>query len=100
MLDNNDKNKMATPQQRAQTVSWYVKDRLFATPVQDLHGLRTHILHTIATLPKDMLDRTWYKIEHTLDIVRATNGAHIDMFCCVAMCGIENSCQDGGRSRE
>ncbi|KAJ9587544.1 hypothetical protein L9F63_019024 [Diploptera punctata] len=37
----------------------YVKDRVFATPVQDLHDLRTCILDTIATAPINILDRTW-----------------------------------------
>ena len=57
----------------------YVKDRVFATPVQDLHDLRTRILDTIATVPMDMLDRTWHEIDYRLDIVRATNGAHIEV---------------------
>ncbi|KAJ9587270.1 hypothetical protein L9F63_019201 [Diploptera punctata] len=58
----------------------YVKDRVFATPVQDLHDLRTRTLDTIATVPIDMLDRMWHEIEYRLDIVRATNGAHIEVF--------------------
>ncbi|PSN29648.1 hypothetical protein C0J52_28432, partial [Blattella germanica] len=57
----------------------YVKYRLFATPVEDLHDLRTRILDTTETIPMDMLDRTWHEIEHRLDIVRATNGAHIEV---------------------
>ena len=65
----------------------YVKDLVFATPVQDLHDLRTHILDTIARVQMDILDRTWHKIKYRLDIVRATNGAHIVVLCvCVCLC--------------
>ncbi|PSN48415.1 hypothetical protein C0J52_12092, partial [Blattella germanica] len=64
----------------------YVKGRVFATPVHDLHDLRTRILDTTGTIPMDMLDRTWHEIEYRLDIVYATNGSHL-----VCVCGNENS---------
>jgi hypothetical protein len=36
--------------------------------------------NTIATVPVDMLERTWQEIEYRLDIVRATNGAHVEVY--------------------
>ena len=57
----------------------HVKDRVFATPVQDIHDLQTRILDTTGTIPMDMLDRTWHEIEYRLDIVHATNGAHVEV---------------------
>ena len=58
----------------------HVKYRVFATPVRNFHDLRTSILDIIATVPMDMLDRTWHGIEYRLYIVRATKGAHIEVF--------------------
>ncbi|PSN42399.1 hypothetical protein C0J52_21658, partial [Blattella germanica] len=57
----------------------YVKVRVFPTSVQDLHDVRTRILDTTGTIPMDMLDRTWHEIEYRLDIVRAANGAHVEV---------------------
>ncbi|KAJ4437430.1 hypothetical protein ANN_17574 [Periplaneta americana] len=50
----------------------YVKDRVFASPVQDLQDLRTRIRDIIATVSMDMLDRTWNELEYILHILRAT----------------------------
>ncbi|PNF39386.1 hypothetical protein B7P43_G13583 [Cryptotermes secundus] len=58
----------------------YVKDRVFVTPVNDFPDLRARILETIATVPMDMLERTWQEIEYRLDIVRATNGANVKIY--------------------
>jgi hypothetical protein len=58
----------------------YEKDRVFVTPVNDLPDLRALIHDTIATVPMDMLERTWQEIEYRLDIVRATNGAHVEVY--------------------
>ena len=61
----------------------YVKDRVFVPPVNDLPDLRARIRETIATVPMDMLERTWQETEYRLDIVRATNGAHVEVYWCV-----------------
>ena len=58
----------------------YVKDRVFVPPVNDLPDLRARIRETIATVPMDMLERTWQETEYRLDIVRATNGAHVEVY--------------------
>lgn len=59
----------------------YVKDRVFATPVNNILELRTQIRRdTIATVTGDILERTWQEVEYRLNIVRATNGAHVEVY--------------------
>ncbi|PNF14991.1 hypothetical protein B7P43_G01527 [Cryptotermes secundus] len=58
----------------------YVNDRVFVPPVNDLPDLRARIRETIATVPTDMLERTWQEIEYRLDTVHATNGAHVEVY--------------------
>ncbi|PNF44007.1 hypothetical protein B7P43_G17057 [Cryptotermes secundus] len=55
-------------------------DRVFVSPVNDLPDLGARIRETIATVPKDMLERTWQEIEYRFDIVRAINGAHVEVY--------------------
>jgi hypothetical protein len=56
----------------------YVKDRVYATPIRDVAGLRRKIADVIRTITSDML-KTWAEIEYRLDILRATNGAHVEV---------------------
>ena len=58
----------------------YVKDRVFATPVNDIGELRTRIRDVIATITGEMLTRTLQEFEYRLGIVRATNGAHVEAY--------------------
>ena len=38
---------------------WYVKDKIFATPVLDITNLKARITDAFATIAKDMLENTW-----------------------------------------
>ena len=58
----------------------YVKDRVIATPVNDIGELRTRIRNLIATITSEMLTRTLQEFECRLDIVRATNGVHVEVY--------------------
>ena len=42
--------------------------------------LKQRISNAIATIDEAMLQRTWQKIEYRLDVLRATNGAHIEVY--------------------
>ena len=54
-------------------VLWgYVKDHVYRTNVRDLQILRTRITEAIASV--------WLEVEYRLDIVRATNGAHTQVY--------------------
>ena len=57
-----------------------MKDRLFATPVNDIGELRTRIRDVIATITGEMLTRTLQEFEYRLDIVRATNGVRVEVY--------------------
>ena len=57
----------------------YVKDRVYQTPVQDLVTLRERIVQAIQAIDVDMLQRVWMEMEYRLDILRATNGAHVEV---------------------
>lgn len=58
----------------------YVKDRVYATPVPDLNTLRRRITEIVASVTQDMLTNTWREIDYRLDVLRATKGAHIEIY--------------------
>ena len=57
-----------------------MKDRVFATPVNDIPELRTRIRDVIATITAEMLVRTLQETECRLDIIHGTNGAHVEVY--------------------
>ena len=58
----------------------YVKDRVYRTPVRDVETLQSRIIEVLATVNEEMLESTWRVIEYRLDILRATNGAHVEVY--------------------
>ena len=58
----------------------YVKDRVYRTPVRDVETLQSRIIDVLATVNEEMLENTWRKFEYRLDILRATNGAHVEVY--------------------
>ena len=58
----------------------YVKDRVYRTPVHDVETLQSRIIEVLATVNEEMLENTWREIEYRLDILRATNGAHVEVY--------------------
>ena len=46
----------------------------------DMTDLNQKISNAIATIDEAMLQRTWQEIEYRLDVLRATNGAHIEVY--------------------
>ena len=48
-----------------------------------LHKLlvaKQKITETFATVTEDMLEKTWREIDHRLDVLRATKGAHVEVY--------------------
>jgi hypothetical protein len=45
-----------------------------------LDDLKTRIRNAISAIPADMLHRTWQELEYHLDVLRATKGAHIEVY--------------------
>jgi hypothetical protein len=57
-----------------------VKDIVYKSKVRDINDLKERIIDAIATADSAMLERTWMEIEYRLDVLRATNGAHVEVF--------------------
>ena len=58
----------------------YVKDKVFSTPVPDITNLKARITDAFATITEEMLENAWREIDYRLDVLRATKGAHVEMY--------------------
>ncbi|KAJ4426723.1 hypothetical protein ANN_26522 [Periplaneta americana] len=58
----------------------FVKDQVYRTPVADLDDLKLRSLLAIQNVTIDILRNTWREVENRLDICRAINGSHVEVF--------------------
>jgi len=58
----------------------YVKDKVFSTPVPDIPNLKAKITDAFTAIPEDMLGNTWRETDYRLDVLRATKGAHVEVY--------------------
>lgn len=58
----------------------HVKNLVYAEKVRDIDHLRQRITAAVASITPDMLTNTWREIEYRLDVCRATNGSHIEIY--------------------
>ena len=58
----------------------YVKDKVFSTPVLNNTNLKARNNRRFATITEDMLQNTWREIDYRLDVLRATKGAHVEVY--------------------
>ena len=58
----------------------YVKNIVYRTKVRDINDLQHRIIQVINAVTINMFARTWQEIEYRLDIVSATDGAHIEVY--------------------
>ena len=58
----------------------YVKDKVFSIPVPDTTNLKARIKDAFATITEDMLENTWREDDYRLDVLRATKGAHVEVY--------------------
>jgi len=58
----------------------YVRDKVFSTPVPDITNLTARITYAFATITEDTLANTWRETEYRLDVLRATKGAHVEVY--------------------
>ena len=58
----------------------YVKDKVFSTPVPDITNLKARITDAFAAITEDMLENTWRETDYRLDVLRATKGAHVEVY--------------------
>ena len=56
---------------------------MFSTPVPDITNLKARITDAFATITEDMLENTWRETDCRLDVLRATKGAHVEVYKCV-----------------
>ena len=57
-----------------------IKYIVYAEKIRNIQHLRERITSAIETVTRNMIQKTWQKIEFRLDDSRATNGAHIEMY--------------------
>ena len=53
---------------------------MFSTPVPDITNLKSRITDAFATITEDMFEKTWREIDYRLDVLRATKGAHVEVY--------------------
>ena len=53
---------------------------MFSTPVPDITNLKARITDGIATVTEHMLENTWRETDYRLDVLRATKGAHVEVY--------------------
>jgi len=58
----------------------YVKGKVFSTPVPDITNLKARITDAFATVTEDILENTWRETDYRLDVLRATKGAHVEVY--------------------
>jgi len=58
----------------------YVQDKEFSTPSPDIINLKARITDAFATITQDMLENTWKETDFRLDVLRATKGAHAEVY--------------------
>jgi len=58
----------------------YVKDNVFSTPVPDITSLKARLTDAFAKITEDMLENTRRETDYRLDVLRATKGAHVEVY--------------------
>jgi hypothetical protein len=58
----------------------YIKDRVYAKKVNNITELKHRIEETLASITQDVLLNVWNEIIYRLDVLRATNGAHVEVY--------------------
>jgi hypothetical protein len=58
----------------------YSKNIVYAEKIRTIQHLQERITSAIENVTRDMIKKTWQQIEFGLDVSRATNGAHIEMY--------------------
>jgi len=53
---------------------------VFSIPVPDITNLKARITDAFSTITEDMLGNTWRETDYRLDILRATKGAHVEVY--------------------
>jgi len=57
-----------------------MKKTVYTEEMRDLQHMKDRICADIETVTPEMLSRVWEETKYRLDICRATNGAHIELY--------------------
>jgi hypothetical protein len=57
-----------------------VKNDVYSEKIRDLNHLRARLIATVNAITPEMLANTWEEVKYRLDLCRATNGAHIELY--------------------
>ena len=78
-LENAQFSAMATPQ--LDFFFWgHIKNVVYAEKIRDINHLRERIIAAVETVTPAMLANTWRAVEYRLDVCRATNGSHVEVY--------------------
>ena len=58
----------------------YNKNIVYSEKIRNIQHLQERITSAIETVTRDMMQKTWQEIEFRLNVPRATNSAHIEMY--------------------
>ena len=58
----------------------YIKNIVYAEKIRNIQHLQERFTSSIETVTRDMIQKTWQEIEFRLEVSRATNVAHNDMY--------------------
>ena len=58
----------------------YIKNNVYVEMVRNMQHLQERNTSAIETVKRDMIQKTLQEIEFHLNVSRATNGAHIEMY--------------------
>jgi len=58
----------------------YIKNIVYAEKIRNIQYLQERITSAIETVTRYMIQKMWQEIEFGLDVSRATNVAHIEMY--------------------
>ena len=58
----------------------YIKNIVYAEKLRNIQHQQDRITSAIETVTRDMIQKTWQEIEFHLDVSRATNCAHKEMY--------------------
>jgi hypothetical protein len=53
---------------------------VYSTPVPDIDTFRARLKDALAAVTEEMLQKTWREIEYRLDVLRATNEEHAEVY--------------------
>ena len=58
----------------------YINNIVYGEKIRNIQHLQERITSAIETVTRDVIQKKWQEMEFRLDVSRATNAAHIEMY--------------------